>query len=227
MSTFVHLTLVSNNAKVGPIPVSTTEDKTCPPSCPFNHRNEGGCYAEQGPLKLHWKLVSEHQRGTAWRSFCQQIAALPAEQLWRHNQAGDLCGRGESINAGELRSLIEANRGKRGFTYTHKHNRKENLALIKEANDNGFTVNLSANNLRHADELAATKAGPVCCVLPSDQTQNTVTPAGRRVVICPATKRDDITCAKCGLCSVASRSVIVGFPAHGTGKRKASIAAAN
>lgn len=227
MSTHVHLTLVSSNGKVGPIPVSTTEAKTCPPSCPFNHQNEGGCYAEQGPLKLHWQKVSDHLRGMAWRAFCHQIAALPSGQIWRHNQAGDLCGVGETINAGEFRQLIAANNGKRGFTYTHKYNRDENLALIAEANANGFTVNLSANSLRHADKLADTKAGPVVCVLPSDQNTNTVTPAGRRVVVCPATQRDDITCAKCGLCSVATRSVIVGFPAHGTAKRKASSVASN
>ena len=226
MSTYVHLTLVSSNGKVGPIPVSTTEAKTCPPSCPFNKKSgdddAGGCYAEGGPLALHWKKVSQHLRGMVWDRFCAQIAALPHNQLWRHNQAGDLCGVGESIDSSELRKLIQANAGRRGFTYTHKHKLVENRSLIAEANANGFTVNLSANNLTHADELADTKCGPVVCVLPADQTENTATPAGRRVVICPATKRDDINCAKCGLCSVARRSVIVGFPAHGAAKRKVS-----
>lgn len=227
-STYAHLTLVSKNAKTGPIPVSTTEKRTCPPSCPLYSR----CYAGDartgagGPLALHWRKVSEHKRGTDWQTFTRAIAALPAGQLWRHNQAGDLAGTGERINAGELRSLVRANSGKRGFTYTHKHTRAENLPLIKAANAAGFTVNLSANSLRHADELAETKAGPVVTLLPADaaapHTPKTFsTPAGRKVIVCPATYRENVSCATCGLCSHASRSAIVGFPAHGNQARKA------
>jgi len=57
-------------------------------------------------------------------------------------------------------------------------------------------------------------------VLDSAQTSNTVTPAGRKVVVCPATQRDDVTCESCRLCARINRSVIVGFPAHGAGARK-------
>ena len=90
----------------------------------------------------------------------------------------------------------------------------------------GFTVNLSANDLVDADELAATGAGPVVVVLPSSQTDNTATPAGRRVVVCPATQRDDVSCATCQLCA-RQRSTIVGFPAHGTRRRVIDIRLAN
>jgi hypothetical protein len=65
--------------------------------------------------------------------------------------------------------------------------------------------------------LADHAAGPVV-VVPSTQTANTTTPAGRAVVICPATQRDDISCATCQLCQ-RQRAAIVGFPAHGTKKR--------
>lgn len=223
MPTHVHLSPVSSNAKTGPIPVSTTSATTCPPSCPFN--KGGGCYAGSGPLALHWRAVTARERGLAWNKFCAEIAALPEGQLWRHNQAGDLPGTGERIAAGELRQLVRANRGRRGFTYTHKHGHRGNLALIRSANAAGFTVNLSANSLTHADELASTGAGPVVCVLPRDTTRNTTTPGGRRVVVCPATQRDDVTCASCGLCARRDRSVIIGFPAHGSGARKASAVA--
>lgn len=39
---------------------------------------------------------------------------------------------------------------------------------------------------------------------------------------CPATYRDDVTCATCGLCASTTRKVIVGFPAHGAAKRAAA-----
>lgn len=223
MTTLTHLTRISSNGKTGPIPVSTSSADTCPPSCPFR---AAGCYAKSGPLALHWQKVTAGERGLNWEDFCDAISGLPRGQLWRMNQAGDLPGLGEDIDAHALAKLTKANTGRKGFTYTHKHGTESNREAIRSANLNGFTVNLSANTLAHADELAETNCGPVVVVLPSDQTTNTTTPAGRKVVICPATVRDDVTCATCGLCQ-RQRSAIVGFPAHGTGKRKASAVASS
>jgi len=209
----VHLTLKSANVKTGPIPVSTTERDSCPTDCAMR----AGCYAASGPLALHWAAVSAGTRGTSWGQFVQAIAALPEGQLWRHNQAGDLPQTGGTIDAVKLGQLVQANIGRRGFTYTH-HRDAASLAWVKHANEWGFTVNLSANDLHDADALADTGAGPVVVVLPSTQAQNTETPAGRKVVVCPATQRDDVSCATCQLCQ-RQRSTIVGFPAHGTKKR--------
>ena len=209
----VHLSLKSANAKTGPIPVSTTEKASCPADCAM--RNE--CYAASGPLALHWSAVSQGTRGTAWGQFCESIAGLPEGQLWRHNQAGDLPVADGSIDAVKLGQLVAANQGKRGFTYSH-HRDRASLAWIKHANDWGFTVNLSANDLADADTLAETGAGPVVVVLPSTQSENCETPAGRKVVVCPATQRDDVSCATCQLCQ-RQRTAIVGFPAHGSRHR--------
>jgi hypothetical protein len=143
--------------------------------------------------------------------------------LWRHNQAGDLPQDGHGRIDGHLMGyLVAANIGKRGFTYTHHAPELgDNAAYIKGANDWGFTVNLSANTPAHADTLAALEIAPVVVVLPSTQTTNTTTPQGRSIVICPATTRDDVTCESCQLCARVDRKVIVGFPAHGSGAKKA------
>ena len=209
----VHLTLKSANVKTGPIPVSTTEQASCPEDCTMKKE----CYAKSGPLALHWAAVSNGTRGTDWATFTATIAALPDGQLWRHNQAGDLPQVDGSIDAVKLGQLVAANAGRRGFTYSH-HRDAASIAWIRHANAWGFTVNLSANDLADADALADHAAGPVVVVLPSTTTQNTVTPAGRAVVICPATQRDDVSCATCQLCQ-RQRAAIVGFPAHGTKKR--------
>lgn len=213
MSYTVHLSPRSANAKTGPIPVSTTTRATCPLDCAMRD----ACYASSGPLALHWSAVSAGARGTDWSTFIASIAALPDGQLWRHNQAGDLPGDGHTVDPVALGQLVAANQNKRGFTYTHYRD-AASLDWIRHANAWGFTVNLSANSLADADTLADTLAGPVVCVLPSDATDNTRTPAGRRVVVCPATQRDDVSCATCQLCA-RQRDVVVGFPAHGTRKR--------
>lgn len=229
MATQAHLTLSSSNMKTGPIPVSITEEKSCPASCPLKSK---GCYAKVGPLLIHWRQVSEHIRGIPWGEFYKAVSRLPRNQFWRHNQAGDLPGHGQNINAIEFAQLVKANQGKRGFTYTHKHTRNdgsihaENVAQIKAANEKGFTVNLSANSLAHADKLADLNAGPVVTILPRDCKENTVTPAGRKVVICPATYREYTTCATCQLCQ-KQRGAIVGFPAHGTSAKTASAIASS
>ena len=85
-------------------------------------------------------------------------------------------------------------------------------------------VNLSGNNLAHADDLYDKGIAPVTTVLPSTQLTNTTTPKGRKVVVCPAVIKDDVSCQSCGLCA-RLRDAIVGFPAHGNGKKKADAVA--
>ena len=221
----VHFTSKSSNAKTGPIPVTTTSADTCPPSCPFKGN---GCYASGGPLAMHWRKVTEGSRGDSLTDACQSIAALPEGTLWRHNQAGDLPGKGERIAPSQLRSLTRANAGRRGFTYTHKQPTRANLRLIREAVAGGFTINLSANGPADADRLAERAPGlPLVTVLPSDAADAKThrTPAGRMITTCPATYRDDVTCSTCGLCQRANRGAIVGFPAHGSAHKRASLVA--
>lgn len=214
----VAFTLKSKNNKTGDIPVTISASKTCPDACPLKG---AGCYADIGPLMIHWKNVDQN-KGITWNQLCKNIAELPAGTVWRHNQAGDLPGLGNRIDRAALRELVTANRGRRGFTYTHKPLTQKNISAIKTANKRGFTINLSANNLKHADQLAAKKVAPVVVVLNSEQTENTATPKGRKVVVCPATQREDVTCKSCRLCAIKDRNFIVGFPAHGVRKRQAN-----
>jgi len=216
---YIQFTRKSRNSKTGDIPVTTTSEESCPHACPLKGN---GCYAEGGPLAILWRKVTARKAGMAWDAAMFEIAALPQGTLWRHNQAGDLPGIGDDIDGFALIELIRANEGKRGFTYTHKPLSGGNDGAIAAANAMGFTVNLSANNLAHADELAASNVGPVVVVLPADATRATITPQGRRVAICPATISDNVTCKTCGLCAIANRKAIIGFPAHGASKRKAS-----
>lgn len=224
----VHLTLSSSNAKTGPIPVSTSPDSTCPPACPFMGE---GCYADNGPLKIHWLQVSKRTRGEPWKVFLSRVRSLPESQLWRHNQAGDLPGAGNRIDAVRLNQLASSNKGRKGFTYTHKpviatpsvpaEVVQANRRAVKSAVKAGFTVNLSGNNVEHADRLAKTGL-PVATVVPPGAPSRFTTPAGNKVVICPAQRSDTITCATCRLCSKPDRGFIVGFLPHGTGHKKVS-----
>ena len=229
-----HLTKASKNKKVSDlknkvyVPVSTSSFKTCPDNCSLKKviTKDGvetnGCYGDDYHLSMHWNKVSSGER--IHTDFMEQIAALPKGTLWRHNQAGDLAGDNNHIDRNELNKLVTANTGKRGYTYTHKPmDNINNRDAVKHANDNGFVINLSAENLKQADDLADLSIAPIAVVLPSDHVGNTLTPKGRKVIQCPATRPEDKTtsCASCKMCAV-KRDTIIGFPAHGAGKKKAN-----
>ena len=219
----IHLTLKSANAKTGPIPVSTSSAVTCADDCPFKIK---GCYAKGGPLAIHWSKVTSGERGINWAAFIAEVRNFPSGQLWRHNQAGDLPGIGNKIDATALSELSAANIGKRGFTYTHKPPTGDNLTALRAANAAGFVVNLSANSVAHADTLA--KLGlPVAAVVPQDSPDRFTTPDGNRVVICPAQRVDGLSCDKCRLCAKANRGFIVGFKPHGAASKAVNQIASN
>lgn len=219
----------SANKKTGPIPVTMTSANSCPTACPLATDKEGGCYAASGPVAIHWHRLAKHTddkpQGISFADMLAQVQRLPHGQLFRHNVAGDLpTVDREHIDAEALRQIVQAAEGKRGFTYTHHNpNTGDNAELIRKANQRGFTVNLSANNLEHADMLAALNVGPVVTLLDDAPAGNlTQTPKGRPVVVCPAVSAEDMDCTRCQLCAKVDRRSIVGFPVHGTGKRKAA-----
>lgn len=217
-------TRVSSNVKTGPIPITMTQKETCPNACPLKG---SGCYAESGHVNIHWNRLGKAKpdgsiHGLAWEELIYNVVKLPKGQLWRHNVAGDLPSYdGVNIDTKAMRQLIDANKGKNGFTYTHHVPTGNNADIIKAANDEGFTVNLSANTLSEVDHLKSLGIGPVVTILPIDADKVTITPGGNTVVICPAVQSDTIQCANCAICQKADRNVVIGFPAHGISKRKA------
>jgi hypothetical protein len=176
---------------------------------------------------MHWRRLSAGG-GTSWGELLSRVRALPGGQLWRHNEAGDLPGTGDEVDALLLSELCEASMYTRGFTYTHKpvvgsatadHNRG---AIARATSRGGLVVNLSADGLDQADVLADLGVCPVVVTLPEHNPSRVVTPSGRRVVICPAVSREGVSCATCGLCAKPWRRSIVGFPAHGDMRRSMS-----
>jgi len=171
---------------------------------------------------MHWRAVSAGSRGDAWPVFCARIEQLPDDQLWRHNQAGDMPpdDTGSTVDPVRLGQLVRANHKKRGFTYSHWKD-DESIKWFALANAWGFRVNLSADTIDEADRLYG-RGSPVVVVVASTVTDNFTTPAGHRVVVCPATQRDDVSCSTCQLCQ-RQRDAIVAFPAHGSGARRIDI----
>ena len=184
---------------------------------------------------MHWNRVSDGTRGISFGAYVDSLAKI--DGIKRLNQAGDLPGNHNTLYPQS--NYILADRTKEAYTYTHypvtPHNDKwypnvrktwssnawrSNRKVIKEMNQNGLTVNLSANNVDHADRLHKLNVGPVVVVLPSGTKKSFTSPDGNTVAICPAILKDNITCKDCKLCTLPNRKSIIGFPAHGTKAKK-------
>ncbi len=227
----------ADNRKTGHIACSYTVRSTCPDACSLKNN---GCYADGYPVAFHWDSIGKpNKKGKLsdnhyeWDDFCLQVAALPKGKMFRHNVAGDLPGNNNSIDRVKLDKLVNASSRIRAFTFTHKPvgmgvddspaqqlTRANNSMAIKSANENGFTINLSADSLEEADRLAKLKIGPVVTVVGMDAPKHMKTPEGRHVVVCINEDNKDITCEHCGLCAKSDRKAIIAFRAHGSKKHK-------
>lgn len=176
-------------------------------------------------MNFIWNKITNQKLGNEFNDFCNQIKSLPENQKIRHFQMGDWPGSGNRINFKQLKQLIRAEMGKINFGYSHKlvegnsFVAKNNRKYIKYANSSSnFTINLSANNLKHADKLKKLNIGPVVVIVPVNSPDVLFTPNGNKAVKCPAFNKN-ITCEKCMLCA-KKRNAIVMFPAHSTVKNK-------
>jgi hypothetical protein len=240
----VQFIAISQNAKIGPIPVSIVERASCWPGCALYGN---GCYAETGALALHWDRVSRGLAGGSWSEFCTKVATLRPGRLWRYAQAGDLPGYGAEIDGALLDELVTANIGKNAIAFTHKPVlgddpvAVENRRIVAAAIKAGFMVNLSADNPAGADHLAELGIAPVVTVLARayarkavrhrfkrrrDEWAETIGDWRDRTAslprYTPAGRRiavcpatySDATCKSCGACARV-RDAVIGFPAHG------------
>jgi len=207
----------SGNKKTGPIPTAIVSPDTCPTTCSLYG---AGCYAEYGFLRAHWARC--HRQGISWEEFCARVSELPSGSRWRYGVAGDLPGRSAQIDESKLALLLEANHSRGGFAFTHKpvldadpHLCQQNSSAIRRCNEAGFVVSLSADSAASADRLAELLVAPVVALLPRwAPARGNRTPQGRRIQVC-AYETQGTSCARCGLCAVPGREVIVGFRAHG------------
>jgi len=225
---WVHLVPKSENKKTGPIAVSTTEEDSCPKECAF--KDDKTCYGKHYPIMFHWQKVSSHERGDNWDPFCKRVEKFENNQFWRHNQIGDLpkdknsSSEVDEIDKEKSIKLLKASSHTKGFTYTHYDviNSEHNRDVVRQMNkSSGMTVNLSGNDVNHADKLVDLDIGPVCVTLPSNITgQSLHTPNGNRVLVCPEQTGRTQSCDTCRLCESKTRSYIIGFIAHGSKKKK-------
>jgi hypothetical protein len=237
MTEFSALTVPSKNGKTGNIAVSTTSRNTCPCYCPL--QGDQGCYAEAGYYtRIHWDNVTKGKAGKPPLEFTRQVAALPSNQMFRHNVAGDLWHDPKNVALiyyPYLEQLAKAARHLHAaWTYTHHTldgiDGARNKQAIFDAEENyNFVVNVSTESLDVA--VQRYQEGLLVTVVQPPGGPRAFKHKNVRFVQCPATlESSTITCQTCGghrgkpLCATTTRQCIVMFPAHG---QKKTIAASH
>ena len=236
-------TNASGNSKIGRIPATWSTMDTCPPSCPMLKVPEGKkappCYYFGGyRTGAQGRRLAENKNGRALdpEQFIGWVLTLPVGQLWRDRVGGDqipdldLDPTGETLSASQLREVTRANKRRkaRGFGYCHYDvlDNWRNRESLTRANQDGFTLNASANNIPHALRIkAAAPALPIAVMVPSDYTIKSQVIDGLHIVLCPNHWNKAIDCQRCGLCAISDRDYAIALPAHGTAKKAANVIA--
>lgn len=209
-----HYTPHSKNKKLGGIPATIFPRKFCSNvTCAFRGN---GCYAENFPMSRLWNKISDGTWGDDFDTFLAKLRTIPYGQLWRHAQAGEA-----PIEA--FLPVARAARRARGFGYTHHQCTPESTKLLKDCAALNLRINYSCDTLEEADRVVA--AGmPAVTVLESSEGRVAFdSPAGNRVVVCPNSRNERVTCATCQLCYERKAGIVIGFPAHGTKVKAADL----
>tara|TARA_R100000995_G_scaffold79322_1_gene50339 strand:+ start:725 stop:1423 length:699 start_codon:yes stop_codon:yes gene_type:complete len=214
-----HFVKKSGNKKTGFMPVTYNSRLTCPDSCIFKNN---GCYADNYHTALNWDKVTRGDRGGSFKELLNNIKALKPGTIWRACVAGDIPNNNKGeISRTYIKGITEANQGLKGYTYTHNRlDIGENISLLKTANKQGFTVNISSETEAAADNAILNNL-PAVMVVKSTETRNSwTTKGGNRVLVCLAQTASK-SCIDCKLCQDRpSPKLIIAFKAHGNQAKK-------
>jgi len=212
----------SSNSKLGRMAATYRTADTCPSYCPLMG---SGCYAAGRIFSIPERTGQEGNG-----ALLALRETLPTGGALRANVCGDLLdtsGRLDSEHAAALSAVALDRPDVAVWTYTHAWPELRPDAVP------GVTVNASAESV---DGIRAARAAgwPVVVVDTAEHPLAGSTVDGVRVVACPATVRDGVTCESCRLCALPARSTrtgrprpIVSFRVHGPAhKRAAAVVAA-
>lgn len=208
----------SSNVKTGDVPTlwaGLTEEETRA-SCSGCSLLGEGCYAWSGAVRFG--AISARKKAAAdpsSRTIAAAIAgAARSARMIRATGLGDI-GRSGKAAADEVVSAAQS-AGLALVGYTH-HWREPSVAT-------SWRGRLMASTETLADADQAVDAGwRATVIVPADAPRVLETPAGRKVIVCPAQVREGaVTCNECRLCDAGRPGPVIAFRAHGNQKASAA-----
>lgn len=217
-----HTVLHSGDDKTGDIAATYRTHETCPPSCPFLPRKNGGnggCFGTGriGAIAARYGIADTDY--SAVRALADTMAH---GRTFRPNIVGDFNradGTTDTEYIAACNAVADARPDVRVFAYTHEWRRIPRASFR-------FTVRASCETV---DDVRAAHALGYSAVIVDDGTLDYTAAAetvggGARFVTCAHTTHGT-QCAQCGLCPRDSRAVVV-FPVHSASAKLAAAAVA-
>lgn len=205
----------SADRKTGKVSATYAPFASCPTTCPLQ---ANGCYAGNGKVAIVMRRLGEEAaaRNATPREIAEAEAAairgLTGKRALRLHVGGDCADEETASIVATAAEEYSAKHGAKVWGYTH--------AWAGVARTAWRNVSMLASVHTVTAAKLALKRGYTPAIVIKEHASKAYTVDGLKVIPCPATIRDDITCEKCKLCWT-SRNAAVGFPAHGAQTRKA------
>lgn len=202
----------SSNRKTGDVPTAWigANEEEARESCAGCPLLGGGCYAWIGAVRFGAISArkSAVKRPARYTLAAAIKGAARSARMLRLTGIGDI-GRSGVALADQVVSEAKA-AGLAPVGYTH-HWRESGVA-------DAWRGRLMANTESAVDADRAVDAGWRATVIVSaDAPRVSATPAGRKVIVCPAQAAEDrgVTCNTCRLCDASKPGPVIAFRAHG------------
>jgi hypothetical protein len=213
----------SRNKKTGDVPtlyIGYTKQEAWE-SCNGCPLRGNGCYAWSGSVNIGASSTRKARNNGADKTLSYAIANRhPNARMIRLSAIGDI-GRCSSHQATEIKETISRS-GLQLVGYTH------HWIETKVANNWKGTLMASCETIADAD-FAVSQGWRATCIVSKDTVKPFKSPAGNRVVVCPAQTAallgKTVTCNSCRLCdaSKTNLSPIVAFIVHGNQSEKVKL----
>jgi hypothetical protein len=212
----INYTARSANRKTGDVPtawIGRTEEEALA-SCagcsiaPKTVGGNGGCYAWSGAVRFGAIAArkSAAVRPDRYTLGAAIKGAARSARMLRLTGIGDI-GRSGVAVADSVASEARA-AGLALVGYTH-HWREPGVKAAW-----GGRLMASTETMADADR-AVSEGWRATVIVPADAPRTSTTPAGRKVVVCPAQVRDSVVCNTCRLCDASKPGPVIAFRAHG------------
>lgn len=214
---------VTDNAKLGPVSATYVAQASCPHDCPFLG---SGCYGEYGPLSWQWKRIGETAKGLSPLELAETEANLVSQMSGafplRLHVVGDSTTREGTRLLAKAAARYSKKRGQKVWAYTHA------WARVTRRDWGRTSVLASCESIEQVK--AATRKGYATALVVAEFAQSKTYDIGNgfKLVPCPAQTKEAVTCSSCRLCwdddRLRKAKLVIGFEAHGSGKRKSRMA---
>ena len=215
----VRIVATSGNTKTGVMPVTYRPVTTCPTTCAFLPKSQGGnggCYGT-GRIFALANVATDMTDADAARKLAD--APRSAKYL-RDRVVGDVVTDDGKFDLDYVQSIARAaaTADLIAYGYTHAWRLAHPIDVLAMSLSS-YVMNASCETEQDVHD-AVRKGFPVT-IAGDDWTEGQMI-AGKRVVTCPAQTRTDVTCSSCGLCAKPHRKALVRFKIHGAAKKAAT-----